>query len=172
MDGSEIYSLSLDGTIFKASGQGNVFEKMQVIMGVFFTAFLAASFLPVASEPVVLAALTLSPEPWSLIIAAASIGNVLGAILNWWLGRLASNAAYAGWLPVGQTALKKAENWYGRWGRASLLLSWAPVIGDALTCAAGVMREPLTSFVILVAIAKTGRYVALAASVSAFGSAT
>lgn len=143
---------------------------MQASIGVFFTALLAASVLPVASEPAVLAALTLSSEPWALILASASIGNVLGAVINWWLGRLASNAAYSGWLPVSKQAQEKAESWYRKWGRASLLFSWAPFIGDALTVAAGAMREPLFSFIILVGIAKTARYLALAASVSALGS--
>jgi len=44
-----------------------------------------------------------------------------------------------------------------------LLLSWAPLGGDALTIAAGVLREPFWSFLLLVAIAKTGRYIVLAA---------
>ncbi|MDG2480629.1 MAG: DedA family protein, partial [Alphaproteobacteria bacterium] len=50
-----------------------------------------------------------------------------------------------------------------RWGRWSLLLSWAPIGGDALTVAAGVLREPLWSFLLLVTIAKAGRYIILAA---------
>lgn len=38
------------------------------------------------------------------------------------------------------------------------------LFGDAFTVIAGVLREPLWSFLILVAIAKTGRYVFLAAA--------
>lgn len=45
----------------------------------------------------------------------------------------------------------------------SLLLSWAPFIGDPLTVVAGVLREPFASFLLLVAVAKTGRYAAVAA---------
>ena len=48
---------------------------------------------------------------------------------------------------------------YGKW---SLLLSWAPIIGDPLTVAAGIMKEPLPVFLLLVTIAKVGRYVVLA----------
>ena len=143
---------------------------MQVSFGLFFTAFLAASILPVASEPAVLAALTLSDESWIIIIAFASAGNVLGSLLNWWLGRFAASSSYTGWLPVSPKARERAENWYRKWGRASLLFSWAPFFGDALTLAAGAMREPLASFVIIVSIAKTARYLTLAASVTALGS--
>ncbi len=58
--------------------------------------------------------------------------------------------------------LDRATHWYRRWGRWSLLLSWAPFGGDALTVAAGVLREPMWSFVLLVTIAKTARYLVLA----------
>ena len=58
------------------------------------------------------------------------------------------------------------ESWDRKWGRASLLLSWAPIFGDLLTVAAGAMREPLHIFIPLVAIAKTGRYIVVAAAVS------
>jgi membrane protein YqaA with SNARE-associated domain len=66
------------------------------------------------------------------------------------------------WFPASEASLDRAQGWYHRWGRWSLLLSWAPVIGDPLTLAAGILREPLLSFILLVAIAKTSRYVALA----------
>lgn len=50
---------------------------------------------------------------------------------------------------------------YLRWGWPSLLLSWVPVVGDPLTVMAGVMRTPFALFLLLVAIAKFGRYAAL-----------
>ncbi|MBO4967368.1 MAG: DedA family protein [Pseudomonas sp.] len=50
---------------------------------------------------------------------------------------------------------------YGRW---SLLLSWMPIIGDPLTMIAGVMREPLWSFVLIVTLAKGTRYLLLTAA--------
>lgn len=64
---------------------------------------------------------------------------------------------------VSEVALERAERWYQRFGIASLLLSWAPVIGDPLTLIAGVLRTPLPHFLILVTIAKTARYAALMA---------
>ena len=59
--------------------------------------------------------------------------------------------------------LEQAKHTYRRYGRWSLLLSWVPVIGDPLTLMAGVMREPWWSFLLLVTLAKTGRYLVLAA---------
>lgn len=51
---------------------------------------------------------------------------------------------------------------YARYGHWSLLLSWAPVIGDPLTVIAGVLREPLPRFLAIVTLAKGGRYLAVA----------
>lgn len=130
--------------------------------GLFLAALGAASILPMQSEPVLVGLLLLKAQPaWALVLVA-SIGNTLGSCINWLLGRAVERYRDRRWFPVSPRALAKAEGWYRRWGRWSLLLSWAPVIGDPLTVVAGVLREPFPTFLILVAIAKTGRYVVLA----------
>ncbi len=78
------------------------------------------------------------------------------------LGRAALRFRDRRWFPAGPAALERASRWYGRYGRWSLLLSWAPLIGDPLTVAAGILREPLWSFLLLVATAKFARYTVLA----------
>lgn len=130
--------------------------------GLFAVAFVAATILPAHSE-VALVGLLLTGKfsPW-LLVAVASAGNILGSCVNWLLGSFAERFRDRKWFPLSQPTLDKAQGWYHRYGRWSLLLSWAPVIGDPLTIAAGLMREPFWSFVILVAIAKTARYVLLA----------
>jgi membrane protein YqaA with SNARE-associated domain len=65
---------------------------------------------------------------------------------------------------VRQSVLERAQQWYARYGRWSLLLTWVPFIGDPLAIASGVMREPLPTFLVLVGITKTARYVVLAAT--------
>jgi membrane protein YqaA with SNARE-associated domain len=131
--------------------------------GLFLVAFLAATILPAQSE-LGLAGLVMSGNhSVILLVAVASVGNVLGAVVNWGLGRGIERFAGRRWFPVTPDRLDRAAGWYGRFGRWSLLLSWAPIIGDPLTVAAGVLREPLASFLALVAIAKTGRYIAVAA---------
>lgn len=130
--------------------------------GLFAIAFVAATILPAQSEAALVALLIAGGQPAWALVTVASIGNVLGAVVNWALGRGVRRYREARWFPVSQSALDRATGWYARWGRWSLLLSWAPLGGDALTVAAGVLREPLWSFVILVTIAKTARYVVLA----------
>lgn len=98
---------------------------------------------------------------WTLL-TVATVGNVLGSVVNWVLGRYVERWRDRRWFPARPERLAKAQADYHRYGRWSLLLSWMPIIGDPLTVMAGVMREPLWSFVLIGTIAKAGRYVALA----------
>lgn len=129
--------------------------------GLLAVALGAASILPMQSEPVLVGLLLLSEEPVWALVAVASLGNTLGSCINWLLGRGVERFRGRRWFPVPPERLARAEGWYARWGRWSLLMSWAPIVGDPLTVIAGVLREPFWTFLLLVAIAKTGRYVVL-----------
>ncbi|MDK4724952.1 YqaA family protein [Rhizobium phaseoli] len=113
------------------------------------------------SEPVLVALILTEKFSWPLLLFIASVGNTLGSILNWFLGRGIERFRDRRWFPVSEKALERSSRWYRKYGKWSLLLSWMPLFGDALTVVAGVLREPLLTFTILVAIAKTGRYIAL-----------
>ena len=134
-----------------------------VYAGLFVTALAAATILPMQSEAALVALLLADTYPPWLLVAVASLGNVLGSAINWLLGRAIERFRDRPWFPAGRDALSRAQRWYQRYGKWSLVLSWAPVVGDPLTVAAGVMREPFAVFLLLVAIAKIGRYVVLAA---------
>ncbi|WP_414864849.1 YqaA family protein [Pseudomonas sp. IT-P12] len=131
-------------------------------IGLFFAAFGAATLLPLQSEAV-LVGLLLS-ERYGLLglLAVATLGNVLGSLLNWWLGRGIERFRHRRWFPISPSHLEKARSHYQRYGHWSLLLSWVPVIGDPLTLVAGVMREPLGRFLLIVTLAKGARYGVLA----------
>ncbi|WP_321340227.1 YqaA family protein [Breoghania sp.] len=132
------------------------------LLGLFGVSFLAATLLPAQSELGLSALIYLGEQPVVALIAVASLGNTLGSVVNWALGYFAVKYANKRWFPVKPDKLEKASHWYRRYGKWSLLLSWAPIIGDPLTLAAGVLKEPFWPFLILVAIAKTGRYVVVA----------
>lgn len=133
--------------------------------GLFMAAFLAATLLPMQSEAALVALLlTGDHAPW-LLLTVASVGNVLGSGVNWLLGRGIERFRDKRWFPASPAALERARGWYRRYGRWSLLLSWMPVVGDPLTVMAGVMREPLPVFLLLVSLAKVGRYLVLMAVV-------
>lgn len=133
-----------------------------VYSSLFLVSFGAATILPLQSEAVLSALLLSGGYSTALLVLTASIGNTLGAVVNWAMGRGIERFRDRPWFPVKQDALEKAKKYYQRFGRWSLLLSWLPFIGDALTVVAGVMRERLVVFLALVACAKTGRYLAIA----------
>lgn len=137
-----------------------------VYAALFGSAFLAATILPAQSEAILATLLLDGTHPAAILIAVASLGNVLGAVVNWLLGRGIERFKDKPWFPAKGTALTRAQGWYQRYGRWSLLLSWAPVVGDPLTVVAGVMREPFPIFLALVTVAKVGRYLVLAAVVT------
>lgn len=129
--------------------------------GLFLSAFGAATLLPMQSEAVLVGLLLHQPEAWLLLLAVATAGNVLGSVVNWLLGRGIEHLRDKRWFPFSQAQLDKAQQRYQRYGQWSLLLSWMPVIGDPLTLIAGIMREPFWRFMLLVTLAKAGRYLAL-----------
>lgn len=132
-------------------------------LALFAAAFLAATVFPFQSEAVLFGMLVSEHYPWWLLIAVASLGNILGSVVNWFLGRFFSHFEDRRWFPVKRAQMARAQGWYHRYGRWTLLLSWMPVIGDPLTVVAGVLREPLPVFILLVTLAKTGRYLAVGA---------
>jgi len=139
-----------------------VFELTSYI-GLFVAAFGAATLLPMQSEAVLVGMLLSDRYVVSTLLAVATVGNVLGSALNWLLGRSVERFRHKRWFPVSESKLEKAQQSYLRYGRWSLLLSWVPIIGDPLTVVAGVMREPLWSFLLIVTLAKSVRYLVLTA---------
>ena len=99
----------------------------------FVSAFVAATIFPAQSELVLSGMLVWGHYNVGLLIAVATVGNVLGSSVNWVIGHALVSYRDARWFPVSSHALAKAEAWYKRFGLWSLLLSWAPIIGDPLT---------------------------------------
>ena len=131
-------------------------------VSLFISALMAATILPAQSEAVLAYQITAVPDEMVMLIAIATFGNVLGAVVNWGLGMFAARYRDRTWFPVDRAKLEQAEGRYRKYGRYSLLLSWVPFVGDPITVVAGVLREPLWSFLVLVTIAKSARYIVIA----------
>ena len=130
--------------------------------GLFLTALVAATILPAQSEAALVALLLAGNQPPWALVGVASVGNILGSVINWLLGRGIDRLRHHRWFPVREADLESATRWYRRWGKWSLLASWVPIVGDPLTVVAGVLREPLPVFLLLVTLAKLGRYLVVA----------
>ena len=133
------------------------------LLGLFASAFLAATLLPAQSEAVLVGLLLAHPAYVAVLVATASLGNTLGAMVNWLLGLGIQRFRNKRWFPVSARQLERAERHYRRFGRWSLLLSWMPIVGDPLVLVAGVLREKFWIVFLLTALAKTARYLVLAA---------
>lgn len=145
---------------------------------IFLSAFLAATILPIGSEPVLLAywASQNNPSIW-LSVLVAGFGNTLGGLVTYAMGR-GLRVAWQHWRqrmggqnpnsslissasstpkPSGRTLY-----WLNRFGPVALLLSWVPIVGDPLCLAAGSLRLRLMPCLFFMAIGKFGRYATLA----------
>lgn len=127
----------------------------------FSGAFLAATLLPGGSEVLLVALLNKAPQAWLVLVAVASIGNTLGAMTSFYLGRLGRFAKSPEALSEGKHV--KALTLIERYGVWSLLLSWAPIIGDILCLLAGWLKLPMLPALSMIFIGKTVRYLMVAA---------
>lgn len=140
-----------------------------VYISMFGTAFLAATLFPAQSE-LLLAGLTATQKySFALLLGAATLGNVGGSTVNWALGRYFNHLSTRPWFPVKKNCLNRAEQYYRKYGRWTLLLSWLPVIGDPITLVAGALGESFIPFFAIVSVVKFSRYLVVAAAVSLVG---
>jgi membrane protein YqaA with SNARE-associated domain len=141
------------------------FGAASIYGGLFATAFLAATILPGGSEALLAGLLAMRTGDVVLLLVVATIGNTLGSVANWLMGRGVERFRDRPWFPVGPAAYAAAEQRFRRYGLWSLPFAWVPVVGDPLTIVAGALRTPFWPFLILVGLGKAARYLVLAAGV-------
>ncbi len=128
--------------------------------GMLMAAFLAGSFIPFSSEAVMVGLLGAGLDGWGLIIYG-TIGNILGSIFNYTVGRMGRLDWVEKYLHVKQKDLDKAQRFMAGRGAWMGFFAFLPVLGSAITILLGFMRAniPITFFSI--AIGKFLRYVIL-----------
>jgi membrane protein YqaA with SNARE-associated domain len=137
---------------------------MNGYLGLFLSAFLAATVLPFSSEAVLAALYAFDRQGALGLWAVASVANTLGSFANWVLGRFCLHWRDRRWFPVRPEQLDRASRWFAKYGAWSLLFAWLPVVGDPLTLAAGVLRVNVWLFLALVAVGKAARYAVVLAA--------
>ncbi len=123
--------------------------------------FLAATILPLSSELVLSTMLLTDSFDKYLLLVVASFGNIFGSSVNWYLGKKILIFRDKKWFPVNEKQIAKSEMYFKKYGIWSLLLSWVPIIGDPLTVIAGILKINFFTFLLLVSISKTSRYIFL-----------
>jgi len=123
---------------------------MVELAALFAASFAAATLVPLPSEAALFAYLRIHPENLALALAAATLGNTAGGMTSYLLGRL-----------VPQKEVKHLRI-LQRYGPATLLLAWLPVVGDALCVAAGWLRMSWPAALGFMAAGRLARYLAVA----------
>ena len=132
--------------------------------GLFLASFLAATILPLSSE-VVLTVLLLNGLNSSLLVGVATVGNVLGSLLNYAIGLRGGDFLVLKILKISEVESVKAQQTFKKYGVFSLLFAWVPVIGDPLTVVAGVLKINILLFLVLVTSGKLIRYLVISYAV-------
>ncbi|NRD74862.1 DedA family protein [Shewanella sp. VB17] len=134
---------------------------MSALLLMFTAAFFAATLLPGGSEILLVALLNENPSTWAWLVVVATLGNSLGAMTSFYLGRLGRFARAPEEMTRGKYrhSLVLIEK-YGYW---ALLLSWVPFMGDLLCLLAGWMKLPLLRSTLMILIGKCIRYLLVAA---------
>ena len=133
-----------------------------LLLGLFLSSFLAATLIPAQSE-LGLGYLVINTNySIVLLITIASLGNTAGATINWFLGQgIAGSVVHLEKIHA-STRYSTIITWYKKYGQWTLLFSWVPFIGDPITVIAGIFKVPLKTFLLIVALAKTSRYILIA----------
>ena len=128
------------------------------LAGLLASSFLSATILPGNSEVVLAAVVSKLPDLFWTAVAVATLGNTAGGMTSYALGRL---------IPAlgGRKLAPRAVALAQRYGIPMLLLSWVPVIGDALCVASGWLRQDWRLATLAIAAGKLARYVAVAEGV-------
>lgn len=130
------------------------------LLGLFLASFLAATILPFSSEAVLLGLASTGIEPASLFVWA-TLGNTLGGLGNYALGRWLPTDKVLHWFHVD---VRDGQRWAGlvrRRGAWVALLCWIPVIGDPIAIALGLFRAALVPTALLMLLGKAMRYAIL-----------
>lgn len=127
------------------------------LFGLFAASFLAATVLPFSSE-VLLAAMAMGPWTTLSLWAVASVGNTLGGMSSYGLGRMGDVDRIARWLRMDPGKPQRWQARMERYGAWAALLTWLPVIGDPLAVALGLGRSPALPVLILMLVGKALRY--------------
>ena len=134
-------------------------SSIEVYIILFTSSFASSTILPGHSEITLIALITQKKYEVFYLVFFASLGNILGSVLNWYLGLYFLKFKNKKWFPFKENQINKVSKSFLKYGKWSLLLSWVPFIGDVLTLVAGMFRVPLYQFVVIVSVAKVSRYI-------------
>ena len=128
--------------------------------GMLISAFLAGSFIPFSSEAVMLGLLATGLDGGQLVVYG-SIGNVLGSMFNYGVGRMGRLDWIEKYLHISKKDLDKAQRFMAGRGAWMGFFAFLPILGSAITILLGLMRANVPISILSITIGKILRYVIL-----------
>jgi len=122
----------------------------------FFVSLISATLIPMGSEALLIYNLSINLNIYSLLLFA-TFGNSLGSIINYFLG-LKGEEYLINKNILKEKSILNGKKYFDKYGAYCILLSWVPIIGDPITFVAGILKYNLKKFILLIFIAKGGRY--------------
>ena len=129
--------------------------------GMGIASFLAGSFIPFSSEGVLTVLYACGFDLW-LLTLWATIGNVLGGMFNYFVGRLCKEERVYKIFRVKKAKLEKSKERVHKYGAWMGLLSWIPILGSCITIAMGVLHIGILKSTVSISLGKILRYIVLA----------
>ncbi len=133
--------------------------------GLFLASFLASTILPLGSEAFVVLLVSQGFDI-PMVIIVASFGNYLGACTTYYIGMRGRIDIIENIFSIPAEQLETTDKWFAKYGVFLLLLTWMPVIGDAITATGGLLKLDFKVFSFYVFIGKAARYTLLAYAAS------
>ncbi|PLY07233.1 MAG: DedA family protein [Arcobacter sp.] len=131
-----------------------------IYLTLFFSALISATLIPLGSEALLIYDIKEGYNLY-LLLFFATFGNVLGSVINYYLG-LKGEEFLVEKRYLKQEKINKYKAYFDRFGAYILLLSWTPIIGDPITFVSGILKYDLKKFLFLVTLSKFVRYLVLA----------
>lgn len=129
-------------------------------VGLFVVCFLSSSVVPLAAEVVLLAMQQLGFNVW-LLLLVGTLGNLVGKLTTYAIGRYGGSYVLERLFHPGEARMQQAHDLFARWGGPIVFWSFLPVIGDAITFVAGVLKDNPWHFVFWVFIGHWLRFAAV-----------
>lgn len=127
------------------------------LFGLFVGTFLAATIFPFSSDALYVAVLLLTKDPLGCLLVG-TVGNWLGGITTYFLGRCAKWSWLEKTFKVKEETLEKQKRMIDKYGVWMALLSWIPFIGDVISLALGFYKSPAVWTIVLLLVGKAARF--------------
>ncbi len=133
-------------------------------IGLFLSAFIAGSVVPLSSEAVLIVLIRVGLDPVTCILSAA-VGNTLGGLTCYWMGHMGKTEWIEKYLKVKPEKIEKATNFVRGRGALMAFFAFVPYLGTAISLALGFMRSNLWITTVSMFTGKLLRYVFIVVAV-------